>query len=180
MEKNKNKLRLFSAIRALTIAAMLTAMSVVIGIFCKNFLNFGTGLFRVTFENLPIIMSGILFGPIVGALVGCATDLISYLLSNQVYPPNLIVTLGATMVGFVSGFVAKYVVKKRGYVQIITSGMLAHVIGSMIIKPIGLFTFYSWAVLWRIPFYFVIAPIEIALICLMYKNAAFRRMLERL
>ena len=100
------------SVHNLTLAAMLVAMSVVIGIFCKNFLNFGGGLFRVTFENMPIILSGILFGPAIGGAVGIATDLISYLLSAQIYPPNLIVTLGAFTVGFTSGFVAKYIVKK--------------------------------------------------------------------
>ena len=159
---------------------MLTAMSVVIGIFCKNFMNFGGGLFRVTFENLPIIMSGVLLGPMVGAAVGVATDLISYLLSAQIYPPNLIVTLGAAAVGLCSGLVARFAVKKRGYGQIITAGAVAHLVGSMIIKPIGLFTFYSYAVLWRIPLYLVIAPIEITVICLLYKNANFRRLTEGL
>ena len=75
------------SIMKLTLAAMLTAMSVVIGIFCKSFLNFGAGLFRVTFENLPIILSGIMFGPTTGAIVGIAGDLVSYLLSPQIYPP---------------------------------------------------------------------------------------------
>ena len=166
-------------LKTVTAAAMLTAMSVVIGIFCKNFLNFGGGLFRVTFENLPILLSGILFGPIVGALVGAATDLISYFLSAQTYPPNLIVTAGAMAVGLVSGLFSKYIVKKRGYAQIIISSAAAHIIGSMIIKPIGLFTFYSWAVLWRIPLYLVIAPVEIAILCMLYKNQTFRRLIEK-
>lgn len=165
-------------IRALTTAAMLTAMSVIIGVICKNFLNFGGGLFRITFENLPIILTGILYGPIIGGAVGAATDLISYFLSSQTYPPNLIVTLGATMVGVVAGIVAKFIVKKRGYAQIIFSGAFAHVIGSMIIKPIGLFQFYEWAVLFRIPLYLIIAPIEIVILCLLYKNSAFRKAME--
>ena len=168
----------FKSVNVLTLAAMLTAMSVVIGIFCKTFLNFGNGLLRVTFENLPIIMSGIFFGPIAGGIVGAATDLISYLLSSQVYPPNLIVTLGATMVGAVSGVISRYVIKKSGYLQIIISGAAAHIIGSMIIKPIGLFQFYSWAVLVRVPMYVVIAPIEIMLICLIYRNRNFRKLAE--
>ena len=165
-------------IRMLTTAAMLTAMSVIVGIICKSFLNFGGGLFRVTFENLPIILTGILYGPIVGGAVGAATDLISYFLSPQIYPPNLIVTLGATMVGVVSGFVAKYVVKKTGYPKIILSGALAHIIGSMIIKPIGLFQFYQWSVLFRIPLYLIIAPIEITILCMLYKNSAFRKLMR--
>ena len=156
---------------------MLTAMSVIIGIICKSFLNFGGGLFRVTFENLPIILAGILYGPIIGGVVGAATDLISYFLSPQTYPPNLIVTLGATMIGVLSGLMAKFIVKKRGYLQIILSGAVAHVIGSMVIKPIGLYQFYQWAVLFRIPLYLVIAPIEIIILCLLYKNTAFRKVL---
>ena len=159
---------------------MLVAMSVIIGIFCKTFMNFGAGLFRITFENLPIIFSGILFGPIYGAVVGIATDLVSYLLSPQIYPPNLVVTLGAAAVGYVSGFISHVIVKKRGYAQIIISASFAHIIGSMMIKPIGLFAFYGFAVLWRIPLYLLIIPIEILILCLLHKNAAFRRVTEKL
>ena len=83
------------------------------------------------------------------------------------------------MVGVIAGVFAKYVVKKRGYAQIIISGAVAHIVGSMIIKPIGLFQFYQWAVLFRIPLYLVIAPIEIIIICLLYKNAAFRKIMEK-
>ena len=157
---------------------MLTAMSVVIGIFCKTVLNFAEGLFRVTFENLPIILAGIIFGPLIGGLVGCASDLISYLLSPQTYPPNLVVTLGAITVGVCAGIVARYIIKKRGTLQFIFAGGLGHLIGSMIIKPIGLFTFYSWLVLWRIPLYLVIAPLEILIICLLYKNSAVRKLID--
>lgn len=178
MKKKETKIGIFGSIKIMTMAAMLTAMSVVIGIFCKSLLNFGGGLFRITFENLPILMSGIMFGPIVGGIVGAATDIISYLLSNQAYPINLIVTLGATSVGIVSGLFSKYVFKKRGFSRIIFSSAFAHIVGSMIIKPIGLFQFYQWAVLWRVPMYLVIAPIEILIICLMYKNRTVKKLLD--
>lgn len=163
-------------VKRLAVAAMLMAMSVVIGIFCKTVLNFDGGLFRVTFENLPIILAGIMFGPLYGGLVGCGSDLISYLLSAQVYPPNLIVTLGATAVGIISGAVAKFFIKKHTPLQFIVAGGFAHIVGSMIIKPIGLFTFYGWLVLWRIPLYLVIAPIEILVICLLFRNSSFMRL----
>ncbi|MBE6667265.1 MAG: folate family ECF transporter S component [Ruminococcaceae bacterium] len=171
----KKRKRATENIKSMTIAAMLTAMSVVIGILCKNFLNFGGGLFRVTFENLPIIMGGLLFGPVIGGIIGAASDLLSYLFSAQIYPPNLIVTVGAISVGVVSGVMSKYVVRKKGKGQIIISGGLAHIVGSMIIKPIGLFQFYSWAVLFRIPLYFVIAPLEIILICVLFSRKSFSR-----
>ncbi|MBQ9115430.1 MAG: folate family ECF transporter S component [Clostridia bacterium] len=174
MQKNSYAVR---GARSLAISAMLVSMSIVIGIFCKTYLNFGMGLFRVTFENLPIILGGILFGPGGGALIGAASDIVSYLLSGQAYPINLIVTLGAASVGAVSGFCARFVVRKRGTLQVIVSGALAHVVGSMIIKPIGLFTFYQWMVLWRIPMYLVIAPMEIAVICWLLRRRSFSRVL---
>lgn len=174
------KISVKKSVRYLTLTAMLVAMSVVIGIFCKSVLNFGGGLFRITFENFPIILAGITLGPLTGGVVGAASDLVSYLLSPQVYPPNLIVTLGAFFIGVISGIVAKYVVKKRCTLQIAISGGTAHVIGSMIIKSIGLYTFYGWAVLWRVPMYLVIASFEVIIICLLFKNSAFRKLTEEL
>ena len=170
----------FKNVMSLTVAAMLVSISVVIGFFCKTYLNFVGGLFRVTFENLPIIMSGVLFGPIVGGFVGAASDLVSYLLSPQTYPPNLVVTFGAAMVGVMSGIMAKYVVKKRGMMQVIISGAAAHIVGSMVIKTIGLYQFYGILVLWRIPLYTIIATLEIIVICLVFSRQSFRRLIDKL
>ena len=174
----KSNNRLFKSIKGMTLSAMLVAMSVVIGIFCKTYLNLGAGLFRITFENLPIIISGILYGPIVGAIVGAASDLVSYLLSPQTYPPNLIVTAGAALIGAVSGITARFIVKKKGRKQIILSGALAHVTGSMIVKSIGLYQFYGISVLLRIPLYIVIASVEIFIMCLLFDRASFRRAVD--
>ena len=171
------KRKVFGSAKSLTLMAMLVAMSVVIGIFCKSVLDFG-GIFRITFENLPIILSGIVFGPITGGIVGLSSDIISYLLSGQAYPLNPVVTIGAAAVGAMSGLMAKYVVKRRGYLQIAICELSAHIIGSMIIKPIGLFAFYQWAVLWRIPIYLGIIPTEILLLNLLYKNSGFRRLVS--
>ena len=170
----------FSGVRSIPFAAMLAAMSVVIGIFCKSFLNFGNGLFRITFENLPIIMSGILFGPIIGGIVGVVSDMISYFLTAQGYPPNWIVTVGAFLVGVLSGLISHYVLKKRSSFQIICSAGLAHLVGSMIVKPIGLYQFYGWFVLWRIPLYLIIAPLEIFILCQLFGRKSFSNFLEKL
>lgn len=176
---SKRRGTVFHSAWEITLPAMLTAMSVVIGIFCKNFLNFNGGLFRITFENIPIIISGIAFGPIIGALVGFASDIISYFLSNQIYPPNLVVTLGAALIGFISGAVARYVPKSRAKLRIIASGAVSHFVGSIIVKSVGLFQFYGYAVTWRIPLYIIIATIEISLICMLYKNRNFKSLIDR-
>ncbi len=179
LNKHERRIGIFRTVMSLTTAAMLTAMSVVIGIFCKSMLNFGAGLFRITFENLPILMAGIMFGPVVGGIVGLAADIVSYFLSGQIYPLNLVVTIGAMSVGVVSGFLAKYVFKKHGYSRIIFPSAIAHVVGSMIIKPIGLFAIYGLPVLWRIPLYFVIAPLEITILCVIYKNKLIKKLIEK-
>ncbi len=169
MQKTKRTIKL------ITNMAMMTALSVVIGIFCKTVLNFGGGLFRITFENLPIILTGIVLGPIAGGVVGLSSDIISYLLSPQVYPLNVIVTVGATVIGVLSGFISKYIVKRKCRMKIIISSSIAHLVGSMIIKSIGLYSYYGVLVLWRIPLYLVIAAIEILLLCLLLQSKGFAK-----
>ena len=169
-----------AALKQLVLGAMLAALSVVIGMFCKSFLNFGEGLFRITFENLPIILAGIFLGPVTGGMVGIVSDLTSYLLSPQTYPPNLIVTFGAFTVGVVAGLTARFVIREHSAKQIALSASAAHILGSMIIKPIGLFQFYGWAVLVRIPLYVIIASLEILLLCTLWRQKSFRKLFEKL
>lgn len=169
MQKTKRTIKL------ITNMAMMTALSIVIGIFCKSVLNFGGGLFRITFENLPIILTGIVLGPIAGGVVGLSSDLVSYMMSGQSYPLNITVTVGATVIGVLSGLVSKYLVRRKGKIQIILSASVAHLIGSMIIKSIGLYQFYGILVLWRIPLYSIIAPVEILILCLLLKSRAFTK-----
>lgn len=174
-----NEKNVLKSAKALALCAMLTAMSVIIGIVCKTCFNFGKGLFRITFENLPIIISGLSFGPLVGGLVGLGTDLISYLLSPQIFPPNPIVTLGAILVGVCSGIMGRLVSKKSGKARIVISTLTSHAVGSMIVKSIGLYQFYETAVLVRIPIYIVISSVEALLLCLLYKNPKIRHLIDR-
>ena len=175
-KKQKNGLR---NVKVLTTAAMLGALSVVIGIFCKNFLNFGNGMFRITFENFPIIMSGILFGPAVGAATGIVSDMVSYFLSTQSFAISPIVTLGAALVGAVSGIVSTYIIKKRGVCRIIISTLSAHVIGSLLVKTFGIYAYYnmsySMLLLYRLPTYAIIIAVESFFLCLIFKHKAFQK-----
>lgn len=177
--KNKKNKNAFGSVRLLTVSAMLTAISVVIGFICKivPFLNLGIGL-RITFENLPIIMSGLLFGPVVGACVGLAADLLSCLVSGQ--GPILLVSVGAMTVGLISGIVARSIVTKKGTAQIAISVSVSHLIGSVIIKTVGLWLRYGEAagmlLLFRIPIYICIAAIEIVLLCILLRHEGIRRL----
>ena len=176
----KQNVKIFGSVRKLTFAAMLAAISVVVGIFCKTYLNFGNGLMRLSFESLPVIVSGIAFGPVIGGFVGFVADIISYSLSIQAFAISPVISLAATLLGVIPGIITKYIFKKRSRSAIIASGVFAHLISSVIIKTAGLFVYYGWAVLIRIPIYFAIAALEIFIICQMFKNIAFARMINEL
>ena len=165
------------SVRVLTMAAMLTALSVIIGYICKTIpaLNLGAGL-RITFENLPIILSGIMFGPIVGGCVGCIADLLSCLASGQ--SPLPFVLVGSISVGIVAGITSKCIFKKSGLKKIIFSEIFAHLVGSMIIKTITLYFVFGPVVALRIPISLGVLIVEIALLCIMYKNKAIRKLID--
>ena len=57
----------FKNIRVMICAAIFVGMSILLG---KYLPIFNIDILRFSFENLPIILSGILFGPAVGAVVG--------------------------------------------------------------------------------------------------------------
>lgn len=134
-------LRAFTNVKVLTLAAMLTTMSVVIGILCKNFLTFNV-YYRITFENLPVIFAGVLFGPFVGAAVGVCADMISCLCSaNPVVNP--IISVGALAVGFLSGYVAHHFTFPNENARLALSVAAAHLIGQVAIKSVGKMLWYA-------------------------------------
>ena len=125
-------------LRLLTVCSMMVALSIILG----KYLAFNVGtLLRFSVENLPIIFTGIAFGPLAGALVGIVADLIGCLLVG--YEINVLVTLGAATVGAVSGmvFVIGGTAPKKITVPI--SVFFAHIIGSVFIKTVGLAVYYG-------------------------------------
>ncbi len=132
MKKTNGSSRL--KLRVLTTAAMLAAVSVVVGITCKNFLTFNV-YYRITFENFPIIIAGLLFGPAVGGMVGVAADIVSCLCSTN--PAlNPLITLGAATVGIISG-IAPIIFRTRGKRQVAFAVALSHIIGQVAIKSVA-------------------------------------------
>ncbi len=158
--------------KKLIFAALMTAMSVIIGLICKNYLSFGA--IRITFENLPVLLTGILLGPVYGGAVGMAADLVTAPTTGSVNP---FITLGAALIGVLSGVIWKYVFKSRGFLAVLVSVMTAHVVGSMVVKSFGLWYFYGYALslcALRIPVYLLIGSAEAYLIYIIIKNKRLR------
>lgn len=122
-----------ASVKNVTAAAMLCALSVLIGIFCKTFLQHPALVYyRITFENLPVIVAGMAFGAPVGAAVGACADIISCLCSPNP-AVNPLITVGAAAVGAMAGLAVR-VVKRRGALQTALAVALAHTVGQLLIK----------------------------------------------
>ena len=95
--------------RTLCTLSMLIAVSIVL----SRLLGFyATESLRVSFEYFPIILAGIIFGPIAGAVVGGLSDLLgSVLFSGMGFFPPLIV--GPIMAGLLSGLLARYFFRNK-------------------------------------------------------------------
>ena len=149
-------------LRLTVFSALLAAISIV----CGKYLAFNAGDFiRFSFENLPIIFAGMTFGSPVGAVVGIVADLVGCLLVG--YAINPIITVGAGVIGLVSG-IYYYLPEKRGrlyhFAKISLTVLAAHIIGSVIIKSCGLSLFYdmplSMLMVWRLLNYLIVGSVE--------------------
>ena len=182
MEKNKN----YSGVRGflfpfspkgIPFAAVLIAMSIVFG----KYLSINVGPFmRFGFENLPLILGGIFFGPIMGAVIGVISDLIGCLLVG--YTINPLVMLGATVVGMASGIVF-HAFKRIPYtLRVFLSVFAAHLFGSVLIKTPGLWIYYDIPLtvlyLWRCLNYLIVFAAEMPICWILVKNKGIRSALR--
>lgn len=171
--------------RALCLAALLAAMSLILGKFLQIPTPFSE-LVRISFENLPVILAGIVLGPLAGAMTGAVADLVGCLAYG--YSINPLITLGAAAVGLVSGCAALLLRKASLLLRISVSATLAHLVGSVLIKTAGLAAWYlasyeigyAELVLWRLLNYAIIAVLEITLLYILLRHRGVARQLERM
>ena len=89
---------------ALTVCALLTALSVVLA---RLLTIIPSEVSRFSLEAVPILLAGLLFGPLPGAAVGFAADFIGCLFSPFGYNP--IFCLPPILYGLWAGLVRRYV-----------------------------------------------------------------------
>lgn len=157
---------------------MLTAVSVVLGIICKNLFTFGLW-YRFTLENLGVIFAGIFFGPTAGVLVGLASDAVSCLISTNP-AVNPIISLGAASVGAASGVVARFIIKEHSTKQFAVAAASAHLIGQVTIKSIAKIVYFSmpwFGVPIALLFSAVACFIEVTVIRLLWKNRDINKLI---
>lgn len=171
--------KMFANLKILICAAIFIAISIVLGKFIP-ILNFD--VLRFSLENLTIVLSGIIFGPFVGAVVGTVADLLGCVMVG--YTINPVVTLGAAAIGFFSGLFSFFIISKPLWLKVLLSELAGHVIGSVIIKTLGLAVYYDTPILvtmsWRLLNYCIISAIEFAIIFLALKSRGVQKALKGL
>ena len=175
-QPSKGSITALGSVKALSASALLAAASFVLAYIAKAI--FGTGFIRITFECLPIIFGSYLFGPVAGALIAVTADLLSCLQAGMT--PNPVVAVGAALIGLIAGVLYRYLLsEKHPRLRVIVSVFAAHLVGSMIIKSYGLYLYFGWAVLWRIPIYLGIAAVESFLLIVLTENKPLMRQIEK-
>ena len=175
----KTNQHLSGHLRRLAVAAFLAALSIV----CGKYLAIPMGtVMRFSFENLPIILAGMLFGPAIGATTAVVADLLGCVMVG--YAINPVVTLGAACIGLVSGIVYRMLPRLTPFFRIAIPVLSAHIIGSVLIKTWGLAVFYDMPflvlLLWRLLNYVIVGTAEGLLIYCILKSNAVKRNLEKL
>lgn len=132
--------RIFS-VKRLTIMAMLTALTVIVARFCAIQLNEGL---RLSFESIPVILTGIWLGPISGMLVGGLADVVGTLINayGGAYFPALTVT--PMLIGLIAGLMAKYVFRgELNFTKILVIVLTADILGSTLYGSLALTWYYQ-------------------------------------
>ncbi|MCM8901019.1 folate family ECF transporter S component [Caldicoprobacter algeriensis] len=98
-----------SRIRKMAYTGLLTAISIILTRFFAGNVNIlGVFALRLSFGEVPIMLSGILLGPVYGAACGALSDIIGYAISPVGGPYFPGFTLTAALTGLIPGLMARY------------------------------------------------------------------------
>lgn len=171
MSKNGKSVPLYR----LVLCAFLVALSIV----CGKFLKIPVGdVLRFSFENLPVLFAGLVFGPVEGVLVGVVADLLGCVLYG--YAVNPLVTAGAVCIGLLSGMGGIVLRRLPLAWRVVLTVAVAHLIGSVGIKTLGLAQYYSMPLLplmgWRLLNYVLVGIAEAFALYLLLRHKGIQRL----
>ena len=179
-EKYKSSVRVFANLYVMVFAAILVALSVTGKMFA---FNFGFDI-RISYENLPIAIAGIMFGPFAGFAVGVCSDICGCFAVG--YAINPIITLGAGLIGFVGGNVVLFFPKRFSIAAMLVADVAGHIVGSILVKTAGLVLYSGaekgfWVLLGqRAMSYTVIAVLECVVLVFLLSNKHVEKEIQRM
>lgn len=161
-------------VKSITTLGMLLAMEIVL----SRFLSIQTPITRIGFGFVPLVVAGILYGPIASAILAVLADILGALLFpiGAYYPP---LTLTSLLVGLTYGFF----LYKKGFDPKMPSDW-ARVVGCVIVRQ-GILSLllqsywlsllqgitYKQSIITRVPQVLILSGVEIVVIPILIKVA---------
>ena len=124
--------------KTLAVCAMLAALSV---IFARLIIPMPNAFTRFSIEAIPIVIAGLLFGPLAGGIVGFVADLVGCLFSGYGYNPLFCVP--PILYGVLPGLLRFLLFKKTDLWRIALAYLPPVVIGSILYQSWSLAFVYN-------------------------------------
>lgn len=113
--------RFLLSTKGITLVAMLVAMAILL----KSILVIETGSFRLTVYEIPMTFIGLLFGPIIGGIMGFVVDFFHVMISPWAFTFNVF-TISNMLWGIIPGILLfrKELTRIRLLVVLVVTGVL--------------------------------------------------------
>lgn len=167
--------------RTLAYCALLAALSVV---FARLIIPMPNASTRFSIEAVPIFISGMLFGPMAGGIVGFSADLVGCLFSG--YGFNPLFSLPPILYGVFAGLFRRSYGEKVSLVRLILAFLPPVVLGSVLYQSAALsFVYNSKGTFWLSYKYFlatraiqfaVTMVLDVVIIFYLFKTGMFTRL----
>ena len=143
----KNRMQIRKMVRI----SILTAMVVILQLL-SSFIKFGP--FSATLALIPLIMGAIIYGPLVGTILGLtmgvvilATDAQAFFVVNPFFT-ILLCLVKTAVAGLVSGYIYKALAKKNKHLGIILAALAAPIVNTGLFALGTIAFFYNTLVEW--------------------------------
>ncbi len=168
-------------LRTLIIMALLAALGAVFSAYLSiELAPTGFKTVEISLTPIPVMLAGILFGPLAGGIVGFVADTAGFFMGvqNGAYNPVFSVTMA--LFGVIAGL---YFLKsqKAGIWRVTALSATAQIVCSIVLNTLAIWLFYGAPLLVLLPTRLVAAAIELPVYVwlLMLLSAALRPMLRR-
>lgn len=159
-------------VKIIVTLALLAALSIVL----TRILAFTAGPYRFSIGNMPIVLSGILFGPLAGALTGFVADFIGANFLSLGWSPQLAPT--PILMGLIPGLLRLLLKNKVNYWRLLCVAMPSYILGSMGWTTYMLTFMYGQPFLvlsaTRVPTYAITLLVDTLIIFLLFRSGIFR------
>ena len=125
--------------KTMAYCALLAALSVVLARLIVPMPNAFT---RFSIEAVPVVLAGLLFGPLAGGMVGFSADLVGCLFSGFGYNP--IFCVPPVLYGVCAGLFRRQVAKNNSLVWLVVSIIIPAVFGSILYQSAALSYIYRY------------------------------------